>query len=144
VHRGSGSAGSSAALRLAHSGKPGSHLARSSSSSNSITLASHAAAGAATAAAGAGSRVVAAVLAVLTAVVRFGQFAVSGVTSMMSAAAGGMNLGQGQAVMVLGVLAIVGVQLALLWQVVALQQRVVDLLQVQQQAACGVVGVSGV
>jgi hypothetical protein len=143
VHRRSGSAGSSAALRLAHSGKPGSHLARSSSS-NSIALASNAAAGAATAVAGAGSRVVAAVLAVLAAAVRFGQFAVSGVTSMVSAAAGGMNLGQGQAVVVLGVLAVVGVQLMLLWQVVVLQQRVVDLLQVQQQAVCSVVGVSGV
>jgi hypothetical protein len=37
---------------------------------------------------------------------------------------------------VAAVVLVVGVQLALLWQVVQLQQRVVDLLQLQQQAAC--------
>jgi hypothetical protein len=80
--------------------------------------------------------VVTAVLAVLAAVARCVQLTLSGLTGVISAAAGGVRQGGAQQLVVLGVLAVVGVQLALLWQVVVLQQRVVDLLQVQQQAAC--------
>jgi hypothetical protein len=129
VHRRSGSAGSSSALRLAGSGKAAGHLPRSGSS-NSMMLAQGANAGAA--AAGVGSRLVAAVVAVLAAVLR----GVQAAGCCIGAVAGRVGAGGAQQLAVSAVLLVVGVQLMLLWQVVLLQQRVVDLLQLQQQAAC--------